>query len=264
MLALLVASAFAKAPPPDYIEEGAVVIITGVGPADAFYRQRKYLKGLACGVEQGGMVRERGKWYSGSITCGADGNFYFYNVAVELDTYGYDYATLTGHAVGEPMPGAEPSPWPAGTRVTIEDVSPGDAHVGAKSTLVGATCTVAGMDLVSTGDPWFSGQLSCDATGEWYFYQVKVGPAGAAPAAGGVVSGTTGVAGVAFAAGKMVKVTDVGAADAHYAARASLVGRTCTVVEVPLYALPDGWLAGRLFCDDGQRWQLLQVKVAAP
>lgn len=263
MLTLLAAAAFARAPTPDLIEEGAVVVITGVGPADAFHRQRRYIVGLACGVEEGGMTRERGRWYSGSVTCGAEGNFYFYNVSVELDTHGYDYAALTGHAVGEPMPGTAPSPWPDGARVTIEDVSAGDAHVGAKSTLVGATCTVSGADLVSSGDVWFSGPLSCDNAGDWYFYQVKVGPAAAAASApGGAAS--PGVAGAAFAAGKMVKVTEVGAADAHHAARAALVGRTCTVVEVPLYALPDGWLAGRLFCDDGQRWQLLQVKVTAP
>lgn len=261
MIALLAATALAKPPPtPDYVEAGTVVILTDVGPKDAFFRQRKYIKGLACGVEEGGMTREMGKWYSGSVTCGAEDNFYFYNVAIALDTSGYDYAALTGHAPGEPMPGSEPSPWPAGARVEILGISNMDAHVGLSASLVGTTCSVTGLGLTAAGEDWFSGQLTCDGIGDYYFFQVRVG---AADASGAAVAGPSAGAS-AFAAGKLVKVADIGPADAHAAARGELVGRTCTVVEVPLYALPDGWFAGRLFCDDGKSWQLLQVKVAAP
>lgn len=285
MLALLVSltnAAHAAPALPDYIEAGAVVRITGVGPADAFYRNRKELKGFYCGVEEGGMTREKGKFYSGSITCGEAGNYYFYNVAVEVGDWGIDYSVLTGHAVGEPMPGSDTSsysaaasPWTVGTRVVITGISSADAHVGDAPRLVGRTCTVAGDPLSSTGDVWFSGQLNCDGGEERYFYQVSVAAAGAAtPAPATVPVGvvgtpapatTTGAAAPSpFGAGKMVKVVDVGTSDALYATRATIVGHTCTILENPLLAMPEGWYAGRLFCDDGKSYQLLQVKVAAP
>lgn len=260
----------------DDIPEGAVVRITGISKQDAFFDSRKGITGLVCGVEEGGLSYKRGKFYGGSVTCGEAGNFYFYEAAFEVGPFG-DYEALTGHAVGAPAvdsnSGDASSPWQRGAVVRITGLSQGDAHVGASSTLVGKVCTVMDSPLSSTGEPWFSGQLACGADGEWYFYQVSVEAATVAPSTTAPVAtpGTVPAAPAAptaavspFAAGKMVKVVDIAPADAFYATRASVIGRTCAVVETPLFVTGPDLYAGRLFCDDGKTWQVFQAKVAAP
>jgi hypothetical protein len=260
------------------LSEGTTVKITALSPQDAFFQQRKAIVGLVCGVEEPGLDPQGNskKWYGGAVTCGEAGNYYFYKVAVQPGDFGISYEVLTGHAVGEPMPGtSEPADdssdaaeasalWPTGARVRITDVSAQDAHVGDKATLVGQACTVADAALSGAGESWFSGQLKCDGGWSGYFYQVSVaGLAASAPVVGATAPVAAPVASE-WGAGKMVKIVDFAAVDALYATRAALIGKTCSVVEAALSPTGEGFYAGRLFCDDGKSYQTFKVKVVAP
>ncbi|MFN7143001.1 MAG: hypothetical protein ACK4YP_04445 [Myxococcota bacterium] len=254
----------------DDVAPGATVLIKKVSRQDAFFYQRKSLIGLLCAVEADGLHSQgKGKWVGGSVTCVDGQNYYFYKVAVEEGYFGVDYAGITGHALGEAV--VSDSPWQVGARVQITGISPDDAHVQSAPGLVGQACTVKDAPMESTGDVWFSGQLKCDNGIDLYFYQVSVVAAGGAPAAVTTTTTTTTAASAgsaapaaAYPAGKMVKIVDIAPSDLLHAEKATLIGRTCSVVESALVDTGDGWLAGRFFCDDGKSYQAFKVKVAAP
>ncbi|MDP2315581.1 MAG: hypothetical protein Q8P41_21965 [Pseudomonadota bacterium] len=254
------------------VPSGVIVRITGIGREDAFFKQRKDIVGTVCGVEDPGLEPQSKKWYGGAMTCGDAGNYYFYQVSVEVGDFGYDYEALTGHAPGAAV--VTDSPWQVGARVQVTDVSAEDAHIDERSEIVGQTCTVSGAALEASGDPWFSGQLKCDNGMDVYFYQVAVGAPGAAPTTSGAVApsiaspvavpSTTPTVAADYPAGKMVKVVDIAPADALYPTRAALIGHTCSVVESALAPINDGYYAGRLFCDDGKSYQVFMAKLSAP
>jgi hypothetical protein len=259
----------------DSVPAGSVVRVGAVGKEDAFFKQRKGIVGLVCGVEDPGLDLQSAKgkkvWYGGSMTCGDAGNYYFYQVAVEVGDFGSDFESLTGRTLEASRLPTEETPWPVGTRVRVREVSVDDSYFKDRAGIIGQTCTVADNALSSAGESWFSGQVKCDNGIDYYFYQVSVevpgavtAPPVATPASTGTATTTTGAAASPYPAGKMVKVVDVGPADALYATRATLIGHTCSVVESPLVATGEGFYAGRLFCDDGKSYQGFMLKVAAP
>lgn len=263
------------------VPAGSVVRIGAVGKEDAFFKQRKGIVGLVCGVEDPGLDLQSAKgrkvWYGGSMTCGEAGNYYFYQVAVEVGDFGWDFESLTGRTLEASRLPTEETPWPVGTRLRVREVSADDSYHKDRAGIIGQTCTVRDNALSSAGENWFSGQVQCDNGIEYYFYQVSVEAPGAVTspplatpplatpdASTGVPTATTAAAASPYPAGKMVKVVDVGAVDALYATRTTLIGRTCSVIEAPLVATGEGFYAGRLFCDDGKSYQGFMLKVAAP
>ncbi|MDP2310382.1 MAG: hypothetical protein Q8P18_30475 [Pseudomonadota bacterium] len=256
----LAGAAFAQ----DSIPAGSVVRVKAVGKADAFFKQRKGIVGLVCGVEDPGLDPQSKKFYGGSMTCGEAGNFYFYQVAVELGDFGLDFETLTGRTLEASREPTLDSPWPVGARVRVRDVSADDSYHKDRAGIIGLDCTVKDSALSDAGEGWFSGQVQCDNGTGYYFYQVGVDAPGTVSAAVPTGALPAAAAESPFPAGKMVKVLDIGAADALYPTRTALVGRTCSVVEAPLVATGEGFYAGRLFCDDGKSYQGFMLKVGAP
>lgn len=283
--------AFAKSEPA-FVATGTSVRIVAVGRKDAFWRFREDLVGQVCIVGDPGLVQQSGglrrnPYYSGALACPDDQELYFYQVKVEPGIDGGVVSHVIGHTLGDlpfpvpeaPAPGpAGPelavenvTPWPVGTRVRIRDLSAADANVSRRASLLGQRCTVTDAPLAPTGDAWLSGALLCDDGLDYFFFQVALEPAdGIAPSV--AASGASGdgpsrkadgrLQGEAVPAGRMVRVVDVGPADRHHADRASLVGRTCAVLEGPLVPSVGSFYAGRLFCEGGTSWQLYQVAVA--
>ncbi|MFZ5477014.1 MAG: hypothetical protein ACOZNI_09595 [Myxococcota bacterium] len=266
----------------DFVASGSAVRIAGVGRKDAFWRYRDDLVGLFCTVDEPGLYPSKRKWLGGSLTCEDGGQYYFYQVQVEYADWtppadGYGVLGVIGGVEGGMEGGLglggggayvdpyAPAPsWPVGARVKLTDVSPADAHYPNRASIVGKACAVLEGPLAESGEGWWTGGVKCDDGTDFYFYQVAVTAGDAAAPAGISAAGTAVSPAGGVAAGKMVKITDVAAADALAGERAKLVGRTCSVVEAALVPSGDGLYAGRLFCDDGKSYQFFKVGVTVP
>lgn len=279
-------STLAAAPLPDPLPTGTAFVLTGIDKQDAFYRERKSLVGLACRVAAPGLDPNDRKHFGGPVVCNDGEDYYFYKIRLEvLD----EEAALAARVPAVPLPSAAaaaigqgdgvvpgtddeapsgpPPPhestsqtpttaasaWPTGARARIASVSAEDAYAQEAAVLKGKACTVADQPLSESGNGWWSGQLQCDDGTGYYFYQVSLTPTASAASATGNL-----------AAGKLVKVLAVDALDTLYPLRSALEGHTCSVSEAPMVPSGPDLYAGRLFCDDGNQWQVFRVKVAAP
>jgi hypothetical protein len=292
-LLLTLSSPAAAKDEPELIATGTTVRINGVGRKDAFWRFRDDLVGQVCVVGDPGLVRQsrgpfRDAYYSGALACPDDQGLYFYQVEIERGVFSDMVGGTIGHTLGDlgleapeaPPPAvpagpelavedaSPPSAWPVGARVRIRDLSVADANASRRAALVGQRCTVVEEALAPTGGAWVSGALRCDDGVDYFFFQVALDPGGDAPATASGAARTPSrkadgrLQGEPVPAGRMVRIVDVAPADRHHADRASLVGKTCSVIEGPLVPSVDSFYAGRLFCEGGASWQLYQVAVA--
>lgn len=142
------------APPPSRYPAGVRVRIRAVSEADTS-DTAKGLVGSTCRVVEP-LAPSGESWWSGSLECGGTTQ-YFYQVAVDP----VDSPRLRGEPV------------PAGTRVTVEDLSPLDRYWPDRARLVGRTCSVLTAPLLPTGEDWYAGRLLCGSD-EWQLYQVAV------------------------------------------------------------------------------------------
>lgn len=185
------------------IPGGSIVRIEKISKADAYFKQRKAVVGLVCGVGADGLHPQNARWYGGALTCNDGTEYYFYEVAVELGDFGVDYPTLTGHALWEPKPGdpigfggapadaplasgpvatavavaappAEVFDFPAGKMVKVVDLAPADALHAEKSTLVGRLCVVVESPLHPTSEGHYAGRLFCDDGKSYQVFMAKV------------------------------------------------------------------------------------------
>jgi hypothetical protein len=259
---LLALAAFAHAgePAPDALPAGTSVRITAIRRADAYRPLRRLLVGMPCRVEEPGLVRNGRDTWGGPMRC-ADGDlYYFYQVDVrvldpsEAAAIGVPEVVVPG-AEGGPPPSATPPPggpvptWPAGARGTVRALSEEDAYAHDAARLVGRAC-IAEAELAESGRGWWSGPMRCGED-RVYFFQVSLAREEVA---------TDG----SWPPGTRLRVAGIDDLDALAPQRGALVGHHCTVAEAPLVASgPDTW-AGRLFCDDGARWQVFRARISAP
>lgn len=248
------------------VSAGTYVQLTSVHRRDAFFPDRKSLVGLVCVVNEPGLVENKAGLYGGPTTCSDGQEYYWYLAGFEMVTP--DVAAMFGLAPTAAGSGtAESIPYGVGTRVRIRAVSSADAYAEQSAALAGKTCAVKDAPLSATGEGWWAGSLVCDDASEHYFFQVAVDAAdGTAPVAGAsastaVTSGTSAPAS-GVAAGKLVRIDAIDAGDAFFGARASLIGKRCTVMESALVPSGGGSHAGRLFCEDGKNYQFFKVGVS--
>lgn len=153
--------------PPEW-PVGRKVRIRAISTSDATYERKPSLVGLECAVADAPLQSSGGEWFSGSLTCGDQGSWFFFQVGVDP----LDAPKPTRKADGR-LTEASVS---AGRRVRIVDVATVDMLSTERKQLTGLSCTVAEAPLISTGDGWYAGRLFCGEGQEYQFYQVSVAP----------------------------------------------------------------------------------------
>ncbi len=267
------------------IPAGEAVRIESISKKDMFWRYRDELVGQVCLVGEPGLVRHRGKWYGGEITCADGFELFFFQVEVSRGDFGDAVLALTKRppiaerdpAVPDAGAGAAPPPdgpftgfgptapvaadWPVGARGRITAVSPADATHTRRASLLGRTCEVRDAPLSESGDAWLAGLVRCDGE-DLFFFQVALDPVASAAAEGPGRKADGRLLSATLPVGERVRIVALAATDLYYTERDALIGQACFVAATPLVASGDGWYSGRLACGTAPERQFHQVAVA--
>ncbi len=218
---------------------GASVKVLDVDAADIYYKDKATLVGQTCTVGSAPAVADADSWYTGEFLCNG-AKYYFYRVKVEA--------------------GALPSTVPAGTLVRVNGLSKADAYFSTKDSYLGLQCTVSEGLTLSEGI-YYSGAMHCGDK-DPYFYQVSFDVLGMDP---NFIANRPH--GDTVYASSRVLITDVSSADAYYADRKGIIGKSCTASDNLPWS--DGkFYSGGVSCDDGSTYYFYQfsfdVLYAAP
>ena len=232
----------------DPVAVGTRVVLTDVGPLDAYAADKDSYVGKACSIV-GSAVKPIEGWYDGQVQCEDGSTVYFRQFRFDLDDEPQSDDEDYGDDAGPSLP--------SGARVTIDDVGPEDGNYADKDVLVGLACTVADSELPSGLDGYFHGLLVCSDHDSHYFDQVVVH-------LGGDVAALTDVVRLSgkLRRHKKVRIAEISADDATYAVADLFVGEICWTRKV--LATDDGWYEGDLKCDDGDVWTFSQVALTTP
>lgn len=143
----------------------------------------------------------------------------------------------------------------AGTPIEITDISPEDAYIGQKDSIVGQRCSVGAGGLTERRPGWHGGSVTCSDTG-YFFFEVGVEVIGAPePTASAADHGSVVRSGTRF------RIADIHPDDAYHGDRSTYVGRTCTATG-DLNAMAPGWYAGPADCE-GQSMYFFKAALTA-